>query len=333
MHPDITVIINCRDRYSGLLDCVEELYRHTGAPFRLLVLDLGYPAGELEPVRRHLANRADAEIVPLGLMTPLKALRTVQPRVTGRAVMLLDNDSRVTAGWLEPLLDVLADGAAVAAPVTLEREGVDFGAPLRNHLYVGQFRLVDVDGTPMLIEHKGHRRALPEELPRERAETETFELHGVMFAGDVFRALEIPDLVMREHLDLCMQLLAQGRRIVVEPRSTVIFDNLGTRMSLADMRFFFHRWSQRRAERASRLFEERWGYRFYSEHYMSVWIFRRKVFLVARWLGLPNALANRVTLVAKRLFCRDWNPLVDPDAVSRPLRPAIQPRQLSHALD
>jgi GT2 family glycosyltransferase len=333
MTTDVTVVINCRDRYTGLGACIDELYRHTSQPFRLLVLDLGYPEAELVPVRSALEGRADAEIVRLGLMTPLRALRAIQKRVSTRAVMLLDNDSRVTAGWLPPLLAALDSGAAVAAPVTLEREGVDFGAPLRNHLFTGEFRLVEVEGRTLMIEHKAFRRALPEELPRTITPTETFEMHGVLFDGEVFRAIEFPNLVMREHLDLCMQLMAAGRRIVVVPESIVVFDNLGTRMTLSDMRYFFHRWSSRFAQRSARLFEQRWGYRFYSDQSTFNWIFRRKVFLLARWLGLPVGLANHTTSIAKRLFCRDWDPLPNADAVATPLRERGNPRQLSHVLD
>lgn len=333
MHPDITVIINCRDRYTGLKGCIDELYRHTPQPFRLLVLDLGYPESEIAPVRATLSGRADAEIVPLGLMTPLRALRAIQPRVTTRAVMLLDNDSRVTAGWLPPLLAALDAGAAVASPVTLEREGVDLGASLRNHLFTGEFRLLDVAGQTLMIEHKTFRRALPEELPRTSTATETFEMHGVLFDGDVFRGIEFPDLVMREHLDLCMQIITAGRKMVAVPDSIVVFDNLGTRMTLADMRYFFHRWSSRFAQRSARLFEQRWGYRFYSDQSTFNWIFRRKVFLLARWIGLPVKAANYVTVVAKKLLRRDWDPVPNADAVAAPLRDRGYPRQLSHALD
>jgi hypothetical protein len=60
------------------------------------------------------------------------------------------------------------------------------------------------------------------------------------------------------------------------------------------------------------------------------WVVRRKAFLIARWLGLPTGIANRVTAVAKRLLCRDWDPLADPDGASRPLLAAGVPPQRSH---
>ena len=59
---------------------------------------------------------------------------------------------------------------------------------------------------------------------------------------------------------------------------------------------------------------------------------RRKAFLAARWFGAPIGVANRATQVAKRLFCRDWDPLPDPDAASRRLLAAGVPPQRSHDL-
>lgn len=332
MDPAVTIIVTPRDRYSGLEECIETVYRHTDQPFRLWILDLDYPRSAIAPVQARLRGRPEARIFDLGLRTPMDALREVQPLVDTRAVVLLDNDSRVTAGWLPPLLDALGDGNAVVTPLILEREGVDRGAPLRNHLYSGELRVVDVEGIPYLIEHKHLRRAEMTEIPGERSETGTFELHCVLFDGDVFKRIELPSMVIREHLDISLQVAAMGRTMVVEPGSVVHFDNLGTRMALSDMKFFFFRWGRRFTVPSSRLFERRWGYRFYSEQSMYNWVVRRKAFLVSRWLGAPIGIANRATQVVKKLFCKDWDPLPDPDAASRPLLAVGVPSQRSHDL-
>ena len=332
MNPVTTVIINPRDRYSGLLECVEQLYRCTPQPFALWIMDLGYPDAVIDPLRQRLAGVADAKIIQVGRVAPMDALRRVQQDVATPSVVLLDNDSRVTEGWLAPLLAVMDDGAAVVSPLILERAGLDEGEDLRNHLYTGELRLVDVAGTDYLVEQKNFRRTPLAQIPRERCETGTFELHCVLFAAATFKAIELPSMVIREHLDIAMQVRARGGHLMVEPASKVTFDNLATRMRLSDMRYFFHRWSRRLTGASSRLFERRWGYRFYSEQSMYNWVFRRKVFLLARWAYLPNGVANRVSAGMKRLFCRDWDPLPDPDAVSRPLYAHGVPTQRVHDL-
>lgn len=332
MQQAVTIIISPRDRYSGLDECVDTVYRHTPEPFRLWVLDLGYPERIIAPVRRRLEGRAEVRFFDLGLRTPMDALREIQPQVDTPAVVLLDNDSQVTEGWLPPLLDAMRDGHAVVSPLILEREGLDRGAPLRNHLYTGELRVVDVEGTPYLFERKHFRRTEVPEIPRERSATGTFELHCVLFDSEVFKRIELPSMVIREHLDISLQVAAMGRTMVTEPKSVIHFDNLGTRMALPDVRFFFYRWGSRLTAESSRLFERRWGYRFYSERAMYNWVVRRKAFLLSRWLGAPNAIANRAAQVARKLFCTDWDPLPDAEAASRPLLAGGVPPQRSHDL-
>jgi hypothetical protein len=315
----VTVLIVPRDRYTGVLECIDALYEHTGQPFKLVVADLEYPAALIDRVRNRLAGVADATIVPLGLITPMQALARLRDDLDTDVTVWVDNDSQVTAGWLPPLIETIENGAAIVSPLILEKEGVDAGAPLRNHLYTSEIRVVPVEGREYLIEHKKHRREVPEQLPKEQVPTETFELHGVAFRTSTLKSIEIPDMVVREHIDICMQMKARGERVVVEPRSVVHFDNLGSRMKLSDMRFFFYRWSRSLAERSHRNFEARWGYPFYSEQSMYNWAFRRKVFLLARWAWLPIPVANKLTGAAKRLFCSDWDPLRDPTGASQHL--------------
>src|SRR3546814_11287365 len=75
--------------------------------------------------------------------------------------------------------------------------------------------------------------------------------------------------------DISLQVAAMDRTMAVEPKSVVHFDNLGTRMTLPDMRFFFYRWGRKLTAPSSRLFERRWGYNFYSEQSMYNWVVRR----------------------------------------------------------
>ncbi len=327
--PATTIIISPRDRYTGLLDCVTGLYRDTPQAFKLWLLNLDYPERVMAPVRHFLSDKPDVRIIDLGLCVPMAAMAAVRDEIDTATVVLLDNDTRVGEGWLPPLLAALSGDVAVVTPLVLERLGVDAGAALRNHLYNGDLRRVEAEGTSWLIEQKYHRRAPVADIPRLSADTGTFELHCVMFDTETFKAIELPEAVVREHLDVSLQIRARGQRMRVEPASTVIFDNLGTRMHRADMRYFWFRWSPRLSKHSAELFEKRWGYRFYTEQAMTNWVIRRKSFLLARWLGLPIGASNKVAGLARRLFCHDWDPLVDAEAESQPL--AIgQPVQLSH---
>ncbi|MEM7707648.1 MAG: glycosyltransferase [Pseudomonadota bacterium] len=309
---DLTVIVGPRDRYSGVVECIEEIYRHTSEPFELLVLDLGYPKRLRQQIDESIATKKLARVVEYGLITPMAALQRILPKVKGKKTAWIDNDSRVTAEWYEPLKRAVDEGAAIASPLILEKDGVDIGAKIRNHLHQSEIRVVEYQGRELLIEHKLFRRELPENLPESVSRSETFELHGVVFDTDKLRALDIPQMVVREHIDICMQLEHKGEAVVIVPQSVVLFDNLGTRMELADMRYFFFRWSERLSRESHREFERRWGYGFYSEQGMYNWAFRRKAFLICRFFFLPVNLSNRIGGVAKKIFRRDWDPLPDP---------------------
>lgn len=313
----VTVVITPRDRYSGVIECIENLYEQTAEPFLLKVVNLAYPKEIERELIKLLATKDNAELIEMGLIIPMEAMRNVRDSITTPYVMFLDNDSNVTEGWLPPLLSIAEsdEKIAIVNPLTLEKAGVDIGAPLRNHMFTNEITCLEVEGTDYLIEEKHYRRALPEDIPQEVVASEMFELHGVLFNTKVLQEIELPQMVIREHIDIAIQLKKLGYKVFSQPSSIVIFDNLGTRMELADMKFFFFRWGKTLTWQSSRLFEQRWGYNFYSEQAMYHWVFRRKVFLYCRWLHIPIGLANQVTRIfakIKTLIKPVWDPVRNP---------------------
>lgn len=313
----VTVVITPRDRYSGVIECIENLYKQTPEPFLLKVVNLAYPKEIERELIKLLATKDNAELIEMGLIIPMEAMRNVRDSITTPYVMFLDNDSNVTEGWLPPLLSIAEsdEKIAIVNPLTLEKSGVDIGAPLRNHMFTNEITCLEVEGTDYLIEEKHYRRALPEDIPQEVVASEMFELHGVLFNTKILQEIELPQMVIREHIDIAIQLKKLGYKVFSQPSSIVIFDNLGTRMELADMKFFFFRWGKTLTWQSSRLFEQRWGYNFYSEQAMYHWVFRRKVFLYCRWLHIPISLANQVTRIfakIKTLIKPVWDPVRNP---------------------
>ena len=66
MNHAVTIIITPRDRYSGLDECVDAVYRHTEQPFRLWIMDLDYPASIIDPVRKRLRGGRKVRFLPSG---------------------------------------------------------------------------------------------------------------------------------------------------------------------------------------------------------------------------------------------------------------------------
>lgn len=336
--PQVTIVVTPRDRYSGTVKNLEYLYRYTKEDdFELVLMDLGYPEFILREVAAFLADKKNARIVSPGKLIPMASLRAIRDTIFSKYTVLIDNDSHVTEGWLEPLLKAAEEtNAAAVSPVILEKSGVDEGANLRNHLFTTEIRVVEVEGNPYLIEYKTYRRALLEELPKGLSETEAFELHGVLFKTEDLKALEIPEMTIREHLDMGMQLRNKGRPMLVEPKSIFLFDNLGTRSDLGDLEFFNRRWNSKITKSSSDLFEKRWGYRFYSEQAIYYWASRRRLFLLLRWLHFPVFVANKIDRLygsIRRRIAPIWDPLANPGADSTSLYKKLGnkfPKQSSH---
>ncbi|PCJ27269.1 MAG: hypothetical protein COA96_03540 [SAR86 cluster bacterium] len=341
MNKPVSIVITPRDRYSGLVKCIEQIYLNTDvALFELLILDLGYPKNDMIQLRQFLSTKDNYKIIEYGCIIPMEAMDRVRPLLNSPYTVFMDNDSIPLGDWLPPLITTAnRQNAAVVYPVTLERAGVDDGADIRTHLYTTEFRVVDVENQPYLIEHKTYRRCLHEEIPKETTESQSFELHCVMFNTAIFKSIELPRITIREHLDIGLQLKARKLKLYVEPGSSILFDNLGTRAKFSDLRFFNLRWNKKITYQSSRLFEKRWGYKFYSEEATYNWARRRRLFIFLRWLYFPIQIANKIdtlyAAVQRRLF-PIWDPLTDPYSQSKPLYELLNgsaPNQLDHTLN
>lgn len=305
MDQQVTIVVVPRDRFSSLPACIRSIVQHTSVPYRLMVLDLGYAAATLQEARQ-AAGQQELEVVACPWTIPVVAFGGVLSRIETPYVAWVDNDTYVSAGWMEALLDRAARGARVVLPLTLEREGLDGDArqlPLRNHISHAELRRVQVEGVEYVFDHKPYRRAAPEELPAEPHTVDFFELHTFFAESAVLRLLELPEMVVREHIDIGIQLHRLGIPIWCEPRARVHFDNIHERPTRNDLKFFFYRWDEKLIDQSHALFLQRWGYRFYNEQFLKNWAFRRKVFSVCRWLGLPSGPADFVSRVLNKL-CR-----------------------------
>lgn len=321
---NITIVIAPRERYYGILACIAAIYDNTEESFDLIIPNVGYPDSLMKKVAAKISGYPNAKIIDYsGMVLPMALFRTIVPTIFTDVLVWVENDTIVYPGWMPPLIESIAAGASFVSPLILEKEGVDRGAKIRTHLYTSKILVVDYQGTDYLIECKEFRRELVKNLPNDIRTTETFEWHAVAFKTADLRNIDFPKMVMRQQIDIAMQLRAQGKTMVVNPNSKVIFDNLCTRMTIQDIKYFFFVWSQRLNEESSRIFEKRWGYKFYSEQSIYNWVFRRKVFLLCRFVFIPIPIANIITGLCRRVFCKEWDPLIDPIGLSRQLSKEI----------
>lgn len=318
MQEQITIVVVPRDRFSSVIQCVESIRQNTTVPYRLAILDFGYSHSLLSKLRT-LCTGIPNEIITLGPTIPMVAFRNFLPSVSTRYLAWVDNDTFVAPGWMEALLARAAKGARVIMPLTLEREGLDIDPrkiPLRNHVSHSELRKIAVNGKDYVFDYKPFRRAAPEEIPQGGHTIDFFELHTFFAETEVLRQLDYPPMVVREHIDLGMQLHRLGIDVWCEPQSRVHFDNIHERPSLSDLRFFFYRWAEPFVDNSHELFEQRWGYRFYNERFMKNWAFRRKVYSLCRFLGIPQKPSDLGSRVMNKLFRPALEPKFQKDPLS-----------------
>jgi hypothetical protein len=319
MSAEVTIVVVPRDRFSSVVDCVKSIVRHTPEAFKLVILDFGYSRKALDAIRS-ASGRAPLEIVDCGRTIPMTAFANHLPKIDTPYTAWVDNDTYVTPGWMTAMLAAAAEGKRVILPVTLECEGLDVDTrkiPLRNHVSHSELRKVDVDGKEYVFDHKPFRRATPEELPQEPHVVDFFELHTFFAETAVLRELDLPEMVVREHIDIGIQCYKKGIEIWGEPKSIVHFDNINARPGWSDLKFFFFRWDEKLIDQSHRLFRERWGYSFYNEQFMRNWAYRRKVYSICRFLLLPQKPADLVSRVMVKLFRKPIPKSLSPNPLER----------------
>ena len=297
----VTIVVVPRDRFSSVEECTRSILANTPEAFRLAFLDFGYSKRTLRTLRA-LCTGIPYEIVSCGRTIPMIAFREYVERIETTYTCWVDNDTFVTPGWMTRMLQSAeTEGMRVILPLTFEREGLDVDdrhLTMRVHVSHSELRKVTVDGKELVFDYKPFRRAAREDVPAGPWTIDFFELHTFFAETALLKQLEFPPMVVREHIDLGVQLHRLGVPIWCEPRAEVVFDNIHLRPTFADLRFFFFRWSDQLVEQSHREFERHWGWTFFNEQYVKNWAFRRRIFSVARFCFIPNRAADLLSRAA-----------------------------------
>lgn len=301
----VTIVVVPRDRFSSVEACARSIIANTEPGFRLAFLDFGYAPSTVASLKQITAG-TPTEFVDCGRSIPMDAFRDFLPTVTTKYTCWVDNDTFVTEGWMTQLIKgAEEEGMRAILPLTFEREGLDVDSrrlEKRVHISHSELRKVTVDGREYVFDYKPFRRAAKEDVPPGPWTIDFFELHTFFAETEVLRMIDWPSMVVREHVDVGIQLNKLGIPIWCEPRAEVIFDNIHSRPTYEDLKFFFYRWSDALIDKSHALFEQRHGWRFYNEQFMKNWAFRRRVFSVARFCFVPHKPADLLSRVLVKLF-------------------------------
>jgi len=331
--PLATVAFVPREVFSQTERSLEKLLARTEEPYELIVVDGGSPPA----VRDYLTRKArECNFTLLrteSYVTPNQGRNLVLPHVKTKYVVFVDNDVRVSKGWLEPLVDCAeTTGAWLVGPQYFEFEPEEF----RLHMFGGLCHVEkDRHGRRTYVERHdfGHCPASSVEEKFRRGETEMIEFHTVLVAMEAFRELGPLDERMMntaEHGDLCLCVRQAGHKVFVEPESKVTYVPPKT-LTPEDAEYFFLRWSETWAQASLNRLNEKWDLSARARHNSRTltWVAEHRRFGIAqlaglrKWLGrkLAKIVERRIIAPLERMHSRRRYPMA---RYGQPIRPEVK---------
>lgn len=230
--PEVSLILLNLDRPDLTLACLDAIWQHTsGHSYEVVVVDNGSTPENFLRLATHLntcttlrlsINRFFGEGNNLGFESS-----------RGRYVVFLNNDTRVTSGWLEPLIAPLIQQPLVGAtgPRLLYPDGrlQEAGAEIR------------ADGTSLQYGKQSNARDPAHNQPRT---VPYISAAALALRHCDFAALLGFDLryepAYYEDSDLCFRLRQHGMSVLYCPQSTVIHEENATTRTLMESMHFTH---------------------------------------------------------------------------------------------
>ncbi len=258
--PLVSVVVVPREGFRQAPDCLARLLVSTETPFRLVYVDGNAPARIARRVRGLVARHGGTLVRTNRFLRPTHARNLGFQRVDTRYTVFLDNDVRVTAGWLDALVSCAEEtGAAFVSPVIC----IGARTPPEVHVAGGVNRIVEEAGRRRLIETYDHAsRPLSEVLPGiARQSTTMAEFHAILIRTDSLKAMGGLDErcpTAFEHNDLCLSLEARGGAGWLEPTSIVDYVH-DSPTAPGNLRYHLLRWSRAWIQESLDGLCDKWG--------------------------------------------------------------------------
>lgn len=247
--PAVSVLMVVYGGGALAIDAVASLVEHTPQPFEVILVDNASNDDSVARIRDGVVGLkliAESRNLGFGGGNNRAAAEARAP-----IICLLNPDARVTAGWLDPLLELLADpkvGAVAPALIGADGELQEVGAVVDHWGYTGPI------GT------RGFGGPVP--MPAARVAVDYASAACLLMRTEVFRSMQGFDPTYRlayyEDVDLCMRLWERGLQVWGEPASRVIHLGGGTVTPVVSRALwhhnrsvFLHRWRDELTDRPS----------------------------------------------------------------------------------
>ena len=263
---DVTIVITSRERFSHTERSLENYFIHTPSDVPLIYVSTGSPPHIQSFLQRQLELRQSAN-QPFELIqtkyfkSPNQARNLGLAHVHTKYVVFLDNDTMLTNGWLEALVQCANDtDADIVAPLTLIGE-------LQDQMIHMAGGIIDIsesaNGRIMTEEHHHadtHLTSLRK--PLERIHCDYIEFHCVLMQRRLLDKIGLLDeelLSVHEHIDISLETKKMGGTILLEPASVISYI-APPPCDWADLPFYQLRWSDNWTRRSVEHFKNKWDF-------------------------------------------------------------------------
>lgn len=251
--PEVTIVMNPRDRFSYTDESIELLYKYTNMPFHLIFVDGNFPEVMRKKIDR-LAKEKNFQVIRVDrFLSPNEAKNLAIPYLKGKYSIWIDNDCRpVNQGAIDNLVRAAEEtGADLVGPLVCE----GWPEPEFVH-FLGGFNHIEkqmIDGKEekvLVMTHEGTGLKIKEvEHTFSRQPSEVVEPHCFLLRADMFKRIGRFDpkvIGSRDHIDISLEVSTRGGKIIFEPTARVRFLPvlpLGPPHLPMDMDYYCLRWS------------------------------------------------------------------------------------------
>lgn len=245
--PQVTIVVVPQERFSYTKKSLESIYQDTKYAFDLVYIDGNSP----EHIKNYLAQQAREKQFKLirteNYLAPNQARNIGLREVKSKYVVFVDNDVRVTPGWLEKLVNCAEEElASVVCPLVcigdLQTEILSAGGE------ASVFLELKNGHAKRKVRQKyyfANRTVAEVKDQLQRRECELAKFHCLLMRGDLFDKIALLDeklLGTREHLDFSLSVSNAGGKVYCEPASVTTYVP-DSNFEWSDLPYFMLRWS------------------------------------------------------------------------------------------
>ena len=288
MNKLVTIVIVPQERFSYTRESLESIYRCTKYPYDLVYVD----GNSLKHTTNYLVHQAREKQFKLirinNYLAPNQARNIGLRSVKTKYVVFVDNDVRVTPGWLEKLVNcaeselasvvcpLLCIGNTLKAKILLAGGEASIFLELKNGKAKRKVRQKHYFANRSVAEVKDLLC---------RRECEFAKLNCLLVRRDVFDAIGLLDeklLSTREHIDFSLSVTNVGKKIFCEPASVATYvPNL--ELEWSDLAYFMLRWSDAWETASLEHFISKWNLtredKYLEKHYHCLGLHRHQALL------------------------------------------------------